>query len=64
MFKNPIPCLPEDAKYKKFKISFSYKEAMTTEQAAQHFFAFLQDKGKLPKEFVAPDGKQEIEYQK
>lgn len=63
MYKNPIPCLPEDEKYKKFIISFSYKEAMTVEQAAKEFFAFMQHKGELPKEFIAPNGKAEIEYQ-
>ena len=35
MYKNPIPCLPEDVKYKKFKIEFSYKDAMTVEEAAK-----------------------------
>ena len=64
MYKNPIPCLPEDEKYKKFIISFSYKEAMTVKQAAQAFFEFIQLKGELPKEFVSPNGKAEIEYQK
>ena len=63
MYKNPIPCLPEDAKYKKFIISFSYDEALTVEQAAQEFYAYLEDKGRLPKEFIAPNGKQELEYQ-
>ena len=64
MYKNPIVCLPEDEKYKKFIISFSYKEAMTVKQAAIEFFAFLEDRGELPKEFIAPNGKAEIEYQK
>lgn len=64
MYKNPIPCLPEDAKYKKFVIKFGYDEALTVEQAAKEFFAFLEDKGELPKEFIAPNGEQEIEYQK
>lgn len=64
MYNNPIPHLPEDEKYKKFIISFSYEEAMTVEQAAKEFFCFLQRKGDLPKEFVSPNGKVVLEYQK
>ena len=60
MFKNPIPCLPEDAKYKKFIIKFGYDEAMTVEQAAKEFYAFLMDKGELPKEFIAPQTASEV----
>lgn len=63
MYKNPIPCLPEDAKYKKFVIKFAYDEAITVEQAAKEFYAYLEDKGELPKMFIAPNGEQEIEYQ-
>ena len=37
MYKNPIPVLPEDEKYKEFRIQFKYKEAMTTKEAAQEF---------------------------
>ena len=64
MYKNPIPCLPEDEKYKKFKIEFSYKEAMTVKEAAHEFYEFLLDTGKLPTEFIAPNGKAITEYQK
>ena len=64
MYKNPIPVLPEDEKYKEFRIAFKYKEAMTTKEAAQEFFAYLMDKGELPEKFVAPIGKAVIEYQK
>lgn len=64
MYKNPIPVLPEDEKYKKFKIAFSYKEAMTTKEAAHEFYRFLLQQGELPVEFIAPDGKAVIEYQK
>ena len=63
MYKNPIPCLPEDEKYKKFIISFSYKEPVTVEQAAKDFFDFMQYKGELPKEFVSPNGKAVIASQ-
>ena len=64
MYKNPRPCLPEDVKYKKFRIEFEYKEAMTTKEAAHEFYEFLLDTGKLPTEFIVPNGKAEIEYQK
>ena len=64
MYKNPIPCLPEDEKYKEFRIAFKYKEAMTTKEAAQEFFAYLQDIGELPEKFIAPIGRAVIEYQK
>ena len=64
MYKNPVPCLRGDEKYKKFRIEFSYEEAMTTKEAAQEFYAFLLDKGKLPTEFIFPNGKEVIEYQK
>lgn len=64
MYKNPIPCLPEDEKYKEFRIQFKYNEAMTTKEAAREFFAFLQDKGELSEKFVAPIGKAIFEYQK
>ena len=64
MYKNPIPCLPEDEKYKSFRLEFNYDEAMTVEEAARNFYAFLLDKGELPKEFIKPNGKAVIEYQK
>ena len=64
MYKNPIPVLPEDEKHKEFRIQFKYKEAMTTKEAAQEFFAYLMDIGELPEKFVAPIGKAIIEYQK
>lgn len=41
MYKNPIPVLPEDEKYKEFRIQFKYKEAMTTKEAAQEFFCLF-----------------------
>lgn len=63
MYKNPVPCLPEDEKYKEFMIRFKYKEAMTTKEAAQEFFAYLMDKGELPEKFITPNGKAVIEYQ-
>lgn len=63
MYKNPIPVLPEDVKYKEFKIQFKYKDAMTTKEAAKEFFAYLMDIGELPEQFVAPSGKAVIEYQ-
>lgn len=62
MYKNPIPVLPEDEKYKKFSISFSYKEAMTVQEAAKEFFAFLLDKGEIPTQFIKPNGKRIDEY--
>lgn len=64
MYKNPIPVLPEDEKYKEFRIQFKYKEAKTTKEAAQEFFAYLQDIGELPEKFIAPIGRAVIEYQK
>lgn len=64
MYKNPIPCLSEDQKYKEFVIKFRYKDAMTTKEAASEFFAYLMDVGKLPEEFVLPNSKPVIEYQK
>ena len=64
MYKNPIPCLPEDEKYKKFRIEFSYKEAMTTKEAAAEFYEYLIDVGNLPIEFIAPNGAPIREYQK
>jgi len=64
VFKNPIPVLPEDEKYKEFRIQFKYKEAMTTKEAAREFFAYLMDTGELPSKFIAPIGKAIIEYQK
>lgn len=64
MYKNPIPCLPEDEKYKKFRIEFSYKEALTLKEAAREFYEFLVDKGELPVNFIAPNGKPIWDYQK
>lgn len=64
MYKNPIPVLPEDEKYKEFRIQFKYQEAMTTKEAAQEFFAYLMDRGELSEKFVAPIGKAIHEYQK
>ena len=64
MYKNPIPVLPEDEKYKEFRIQFKYKEAMTTKEAAQEFFAYMMDIGELPTKFIAPIGKAICEYQK
>ena len=48
MYKNPIPCLPEDEKYNEFIIRFKYKDAMTIKEAAAEFFEYLMDIGKLP----------------
>ena len=64
MYKNPIPCLPEDEKYNEFIIRFKYKDAMTIKEAAAEFFGYLMDIGKLPEEFIKPNGKPVIEYQK
>jgi len=64
MYKNPIPVLPEDEKHKEFRIQFKYKEAMTTKEAAQEFFAYLMEKGELPEKFIAPIDRAILEYQK
>ena len=64
MYKNPIPVLPEDEKYKEFRIQFKYKEAMTTKEAAKEFFAYLMHEGELPEKYVAPIGRAIFDYQK
>ncbi len=45
MFKNPIPCLPEDEKYYEFRIHFKFPEPLTRKEAAESLTEYFKENG-------------------
>lgn len=45
MYKNPIPCLPEDEKYYEFRIHFKFPEPLTRKEAAESLTEYFKENG-------------------
>ena len=48
MYKNPIPCLPEDEKYYEFRIHFKFPEPLTRKEAAESLTEYFKENGITP----------------
>lgn len=62
-YKNPIPVLEEDRKYKTFSIRFNFVEALTIKEAAKALNNHIENMGYIPETWIKGEN-EEIEYQK